>query len=460
MIYNAGTISFSGNTVTGSGTSFTSPSSQIRIGQTLLVASNPVQLVQITAINSATSLTVTPAASPAVSDQRYGIFVTDSLSVDGLAQSISQLIKEYDENIGAWEAFATTNANQSVTVTINGQSAIIPAIGKLLQKGSNGALPVAGGGTGATDAAGARKNIGFVNETLPVALGGTGAKDATGARKNIGIVNTDGVVPLSLGGTGANSAWDATKNLKTMRTIERRFGPGDEPRDAGWSNSIGFVVGQNIIGANGLFVDFTSFDQTARMQLIGYYSDSQGKSGVGYNLWNPNLQNWYAFTTLRDSRNTTVHGNGFIKNASPVVRLVSDPDNMPTGFLENFTLNGCLAFNDEAAGTSGERVAAGIYKVRGATGLHSDGWTIEVPQDANGNRLCFVETSTDDDGTITVSVFKRRFDIDTAMIVAGEPMDIPAGRWIDLRLEMPESSVFHQKLKSSEDGGGAGSKDG
>jgi len=161
MIYNAGTISFSGNTVTGNGTSFTSPSSQIHIGQTLIVASNPVQLVQITAINSATSLTVTPAASPAVSGQRYGILVTDSLSVDGLAQSISQLINEYDENIGAWEAFATTNANQNVTVTINGQSVIIPAMGKLLQKGSNGALAVKDGGTGSSDAAGARTNLGL-----------------------------------------------------------------------------------------------------------------------------------------------------------------------------------------------------------------------------------------------------------------------------------------------------------
>ncbi|WP_231359859.1 tail fiber domain-containing protein [Escherichia coli] len=137
MIYNAGTISFSGNTVTGSGTSFTAPASQIRIGQTLLIASNPVQLVQITAINSATSLTVTPAASPAVSDQRYGIFVTDSLSVDGLAQSISQLINEYDENIGAWEAFASTTENQMVTVTINGVSLSIPAAGALARKGAN-----------------------------------------------------------------------------------------------------------------------------------------------------------------------------------------------------------------------------------------------------------------------------------------------------------------------------------
>lgn len=189
MIYNAGTISFNGNTVTGAGTNFTAPSSQIRIGQTLLVASNPVQLVQITAINSATSLTVAPAASPAVSGQKYGIFITDSLSVDGLAQSISQLINEYDENIGAWETFATTTANQNVTVTINGQSAIIPAMGKLLQKGSNGALTVKEGGTGATDAAGARTNLGLVDSSgaVPISLGGTGKKTPADARTALGV---------------------------------------------------------------------------------------------------------------------------------------------------------------------------------------------------------------------------------------------------------------------------------
>ncbi|MGS3333289.1 hypothetical protein ACB374_23610, partial [Serratia marcescens] len=56
-------------------------------------------------------------------------------------------------------------------------------------------------------------------------------------------------------------------------------------------------------------------------------------------------------------------------------------------------------------------------------------------------RLCFVSTSTGKDGTIYVKVSKRRFDIDTAAIVAGEPMDIPEGRWIDLRLEMPAREV-------------------
>ena len=154
MLYSTGTISINGNTATGSGTNWTAPASQVRAGQTIIVMSNPVQLFQISSVNSATSMTVTPAVSPALSGQKYGILVSDNISVDGLAQAMSQLIKEYDENIGAWETFATTSANQSTAVTI-------PGIGKLAQKGSNGALAIADGGTGATNAADARTKLGL-----------------------------------------------------------------------------------------------------------------------------------------------------------------------------------------------------------------------------------------------------------------------------------------------------------
>ncbi len=61
------------------------------------------------------------------------------------------------------ETFATTSANQNITVTINGTRITIPAIGKLAQKGSNGAIPISQGGTGATTAEDSRTNLGLGN---------------------------------------------------------------------------------------------------------------------------------------------------------------------------------------------------------------------------------------------------------------------------------------------------------
>ncbi|HGP0571048.1 prophage tail fiber N-terminal domain-containing protein [Serratia marcescens] len=147
------------------------------------------------------------------------------------------------------------------------------------------------------------------------------------------------------------------------------------------------------------------------------------------------------WSSLWTSSNTTVDANGFIKKASPIARLCGEPVKMADDYLDGFMLSGHVAVNGEAVGVSAERVSVGVYKVTGALGFAEEGWNIEVPQDVNGNRLCFVSANTGKDGTIYVKVSKRRFDIDTAAIVAGEPMDIPEGRWIDLRLEMPVSEA-------------------
>ncbi|MEC5321076.1 hypothetical protein VSX61_19410 [Brenneria populi subsp. brevivirga] len=146
---------------------------------------------------------------------------------------------------------------------------------------------------------------------------------------------------------------------------------------------------------------------------------------------------WRGFTKLLHGENTTTDANGFLKSASPILRLANSPDGMPENWLNEFELAGCGAVNNEATGVDAERKDTGIYLIAGSLGLAAEGWTIELPQDANGNRLCFVETETAENGDITVRVSRRKFDIETGNVVAGAAMDIPAGRWIDLRLSMP-----------------------
>ena len=159
MIYTIGTIAGSGNTLTGTGTNFAAAGSLIRNGCTVIVMTSPVQVFQITAVNSATQLAVTPAVSPAIpAGTRYAILLSDSLSVDGLAQDIAETFKMYQAYMSGFADVMTGSGN--VTITIDGKTYTVPAQKSLVQKGANGAAPVNSGGTGATTAAEGLKNLG------------------------------------------------------------------------------------------------------------------------------------------------------------------------------------------------------------------------------------------------------------------------------------------------------------
>ncbi|HHA1525596.1 TPA: phage tail protein [Enterobacter hormaechei subsp. xiangfangensis] len=438
MLYNTGTIAINGNTATGTGTNWTAPASQIRVGQTLFVLSNPVQMFQITAINSATSLTVTPAASPALSGQKYGILVTDSLSVDGLAQSMSQLINEYDENIGAWETFATTSANQSITVTINGARVTIPAIGKLVQKGSNGAAGVSDGGTGATNAADARTKLGLGNSATrnvdeqfsPGSAYLNGAAVMAQCHRDyrsLGSYDAISQYPLGmsfgiqLGGNawGGGSGVDTYTGMLTLR---------------GWQDSTGG--------------GYASWQLASTSQGLKYRQGNgtiQGNANVGFSTTH----------TIYSTQNTTKASDGTLKAASPIARIVkSQEENQRTDVDEvGFTWCGCGTANAEAEGITISRLDVGVYVLTGSAGLASEGWQLLPPMDPGGmGELGVVEAEQTENGGLTIRLFKRKYMLsDEGEIVKtkGAPMDVPANSWIDVRLDMPGDSIWNKRQKES-----------
>lgn len=73
---------------------------------------------------------------------------------------------------------------------------------------TSGTLSVGRGGTGQTTLAAFRNSIGLGNSTstLDIANGGTGATTAAGIRNAIGLGNTTGALPVANGGTGVTTA--------------------------------------------------------------------------------------------------------------------------------------------------------------------------------------------------------------------------------------------------------------
>lgn len=137
------------------------------------------------------------------------------------------------------------------------------------------------------------------------------------------------------------------------------------------------------------------------------------------------------WASIYTTENTTVDTNGFIKTASPIIKVYG---------------NGKFETNEESSDAIVTRLSEGVYKISGVLSFNSDQkWDIEVPLDINKQPSIWVDYEIDPTGDITLKTYHRTHP--NSPVFArnikegysdGDPIDIPDGRWVDLRVQMPE----------------------
>ncbi|EJJ4100264.1 phage tail protein, partial [Salmonella enterica] len=194
------------------------------------------------------------------------------------------------------------------------------------------------------------------------------------------------------------------------------------------------------------------------------------RAGDTYTLWCAPFENlgpirvfggadgrgWMTARRILDDVTTTTDSNGFIKKASPVIKLYGD---------------GRFEVNAESEGCTVVRQGRGVYLIDGCTGLNADaswGGTdggFEIPVDRNKQPRIWLDYKVNADGSVLVRTYHRvhpsapefaqnrigNTDINgvfTETVADGEPVDIPADSFVSVRVEMPENSIWNKKQEA------------
>lgn len=400
---SAGTIALTNNSknFTGSGTAFTT---ELTAGAFVVVTIG--QVPYTLAVESVTSNTAAVLSAPFDGPTASGL-AWDGVPVRSMALATMGVTTQAQKAMRMLIADSTNwrsiySNSQSVTVTLpNGQTFTGPSWGYLANTAAtktNGAVPVNQGGTGATNAADARTNLGL---------------DKT--------VNTEG-----------NQSISGEKNFTGPLKITANY------------PQIILTASAQPNGTYGRVVTFGSEGDKA-------YIAARQWEGGGTNTcvtYLPAFKDGYF--TFWTTSNTTVTSDGTIKRASPIARIVKSQEENRRTDIENdgFTWCGCGTANAEAEGVSISRLNTGVYELTGSAGLASEGWQLLPPMDPGGmGEMGVVEAEQTQSGGLTIRLFKRKYMLgDDGGIVKtkGEPMDVPVNSWIDVRLDMPSDSVFRR----------------
>ncbi|MGA6101762.1 hypothetical protein ACPESL_06215 [Psychrobacter pocilloporae] len=228
-------------------------------------------------------------------------------------------------------------------------------------------------------------------------------------------------------GTSAGQVPLSEHALKAAYTAKAVLNRDNNGVDANTFEIGSLVTISNSEIINGPNPAFASNFSTISTRQVGDFAGAALYQEIfGYNIGQygfrvKGINGWRAWEVPYTTRNVTKDSNGFLKAASPIVKVFANK----------------VELNDDAASQDVTFVKNGVgnYTINTVSGLSTDGWYIELPKDINGNPKIAV-TLTETDGVISLKCYKRIFSMETFTFVPDldEPMDVPDGRWIDLRL--------------------------
>ena len=314
-------------------------------------------------------------------------------------------------------------------------------------EGNTAPIPIGSGGTGAISDIAARVNLKVdklvQSSTDTKLLDGSGEHTFFITDADWGYFNNSDssriALPVISGGTGGKTPAEGSEKLGAMHYQYGQstfYGSEDLPTGIGfYSQDVSPFPGGN--GAPYPYAEIMTISEGGRggnWSQIGFSTINNQAPRYRQRTNDPALiTNWRDFL-VRDL-NTTVDVNGFVKIASPIVKLKPD---------------GSSEVNDQAQGVITERLDVGVYKISGVLGFNSDpswggnGGGFSIPQNSNGLPLLWVDYEVDEIGDITLKTYHRVHSgvpsfasNEKEGVVDGEPVDIPEGRWVDLRVEMP-----------------------
>ncbi|EKL0719877.1 phage tail protein [Citrobacter freundii] len=285
-----------------------------------------------------------------------------------------------------------------------------------------------------------------VNGAVPVEQGGTGSLTKEGARNS-----------LELGTCALANVTTSDTDVQQGRVMAIGSGGWMKENGAGWiyNGPLSDIRWNSIFYAFSSIMPDTFMNSNHHvMNLFGYTDNKYGNQlaitlagNVGIRVIANNVvNNWQELLT---TGNTIVDSSGFIKKASPVIKIYSD---------------GKFDTNEESEGVTVSRLGVGEYVITGCTGMNSDAaWCgidggFEIPVDRNKQPQVWLDYEVTPDGSVHVKTYHRTYPDapefarnELPGLNDGDPVDIPADQFVSVRVEMPVDSIWNQKQKEMQE---------